>query len=229
MRRRSESIASSGAGRPGGSGTRRARRFVVYVEGARDRDILRSWTRRLSAGLGRALVESAVILGGRQPARAVSHLRERAAEAPGEVAGLCVLDRDGERDVRPLCEPELPLEFFTWSRRHIESYLLVPDAIRRGLRVDDHDGHFVRWLRRELPPIDDERCMRHVDAKRWLGPKGPLARALGRPVAPGRIARAMRPEEFHPDVHALLERLRAGLGADEGPAVVRVQAVAARR
>lgn len=207
-------------------------RALVYVEGARDRDILRSWARRLSPTLGRALVEAAVILGGRQPARAAAHLRERAAREDGEVAGLCLLDRDRDAAVSavPLPDPELRLEFFTWSRLHIESYLLVPDAIRRGLRVDDHDGHFARWMRRELPPLEDEARMRELDAKRWLGPKGPLARALGRPVSPGRIARAMRPDEFHPDVRLLLERLRALLG-DVDPAasaVVRVRAASGR-
>lgn len=201
---------------------------LVYVEGARDREILRSWARRLSPALGRALVDASVILGGRQPARAAAHLRERVASAAAPVAGLCILDRDGDPlDPAVAGEPELPLELFTWGRRHIESYLLVPDAIRRGLRIDDHDGHFTRWLHRELPPLDDEARMREVDAKRWLGPKGPLARALGRPVAPGRIARAMGTEEFHPDVAALLERLRRVLGGAAAPEV-RIRAAARR-
>jgi hypothetical protein len=220
MRRRPDPLAG------GAPAARGPDRCLVYVEGARDRDILRSWARRLSPTLGRALVEASVILGGRQPARALAHLREQTARAAAPVAGLCLLDRDrdGGGDVMPLCDEEPPLEFFTWGRRHIESYLLVPDAIRRGLRVDDHDGHFARWLHRELPPLDDEARMREVDAKRWLGPKGPLARTLGRPVAPGRIARAMRPDEFHPDVHSLLERLRALLGEAGGAPVVHVRA-----
>ena len=222
MRRRPDPLAR------GEDPATEARRALVYVEGARDRDILRSWARRLSPALGRSLVEAAVILGGRQPARAAAHLRERAARQEGEIAGLCLLDRDRDASAVPLRDPEPRLEFFTWSRLHIESYLLVPDAIRRGLRVDDHDGHFTRWLRRELPPLEDETRMREVDAKRWLGPKGPLARALGRPVSPGRIARAMRPDEFHPDVHRLLERLRTLLGDADASPVVRIRAAAGR-
>ena len=194
----------------GDAPTGRPTRAFVYVEGARDRDILRIWARRFSPALGRALVDATVILGGRQPARAVAHMRRQRAGAEQEVSGVCVLDHDGHGDVRraTLAEAGPALELFTWGRRHIESYLLVPEAIRRGLQVDDHDGHFVRWLARELPALGDERRMGEVDAKRWLSPKGPLAQALGRPVAPSRIARAMRVEEFHRDVRALLERLR---------------------
>jgi len=51
-----------------------------------------------------------------------------------------------------------------------------------------------------------------VDAKRLLDRRGPVARLAGRPVQPGRIARAMRREELHPEVMGLLERLEAGLG-----------------
>jgi hypothetical protein len=124
-----------------------------------------------------------------------------------------VLDRDGEETPEPPTEPGL--EFFTWGRRHIESYLLVPDAIRRGLRIRDHDGHFDRLMRAHLPPLDDERALRDLDAKQLLGRKGPLARFQSRPVAPGRIARVMRREELHPDVRALFARIQSGLGLVE--------------
>ena len=184
--------------------------FVVYVEGPRDGDILRSWARRLAPPrLARDLVAATVILGGRQPARAVAHLR-RLAAAGACARGLCVLDRDGGEAVS-LPEPDgVDLELFTWSRRHIESYLLVPDVIRRGL--GPRERGLDRLLREQLPPLDDEAALRAVDAKRLLDRRGPLARLLGRPLDPGRIARAMRPEEIHPEVHALLERIAAGLG-----------------
>jgi hypothetical protein len=178
---------------------------VVYVEGPRDRDILEGWARAESARLGRALNDAAVILGGRQPERAVAHFLEQREKRPG-LRGLCVLDRDGGGEPIP---PDLPgLEVYTWSRRHIESYLLVPAAIQRSLRRGDAGARAARLLRLHLPNEDDEGALRDFDAKRLLARQGPLARELGQPLAPGRIARFMRPEELHVDVSTLIERLR---------------------
>jgi hypothetical protein len=201
-------------------GGRDAVGFLVYVEGPRDRDVLGAWARRLSPRFAKELVNSTVILGGRQPARAAEHLR-RLRRLHAATRGICVLDRDGEGMPEPPSEPGL--EFFTWGRRHIESYLLVPDAIRRGLGVRDHDGHLDRLMRAHLPPPGDERALRDLDAKQFLGPKGPLARFLNRPVAPGRIARAMRSEELHPDVRALFSRIQCGFGLVETEPVVTVR------
>ena len=179
---------------------------LLYVEGPRDRDILEGWARADSAPLGRALVSAAVILGGRQPDRAAAHFAEQRAERP-ELRAICVLDRDGGSE--PTGPARLPgLEFFTWSRRHIESYLLVPGAIGRSLRVPDRDGRVARVLRQHLPAWDDERMLRDLDAKRLLASHGPLARGLGQPLALGRIARVMRHDELHADVAALIVRLR---------------------
>jgi hypothetical protein len=194
--------------------------FLVYVEGPRDRDILGAWARRFSPRLSAALVASTVILGGRKPARAAEHLRELRRHRSA-TRGICVLDRDGNQTPEPATEPGL--ELFTWSRRHIESYLLVPDAIRRGLGIRDHDGHFDRLMRAHLPALDDEGALRELDAKQLLGRKGPLARLLSRPVSPGRIARAMRLEELHPDVRALFARIQSGLGLVDSEPVVMVR------
>jgi hypothetical protein len=150
-----------------------------------------------------------VILGGRQPARAVAHFRGLRARGEAE-RGLCVLDRDGESGEPRLPEAEPGLAFFTWRRRHIESYLLVPDAIRRSARAPA-ELRIVRSLRALLPAADDEAALEDVDAKRLLARHGPLEQLLG-PLPPGRIARAMRPEELHADVWHLLERIREGLG-----------------
>ena len=179
---------------------------VLYVEGPRDRDILEGWARAASAPLGRALNAAAVILGGRQPDRAAAHFAEQREARPG-LQALCVLDRDAGGG--PAGSSRLDgLDVFTWSRRHIESYLLVPAAIQRSLRVADREGRVTRLLRQHLPACDDERTLRDLDAKRLLASHGPLARGLGEPLAPGRIARVMRPDELHADVAALIGRLR---------------------
>lgn len=184
---------------------------VVFVEGARDRDILAGWARRGSPGLARAVRDAAVILGGKRPARARAHLARLRASHPG-AAGICILDRDDGAPEAVESAAGEGLELFIWSRRHIESYLLVAGAIRRGLGRAPGGQRFERLLRASLPAGDDESALRDAAAKHLLSGNGPLARALGRPLPLGRIARAMRPEELHPDVHALLARLEALLG-----------------
>jgi len=188
--------------------------FVFYVEGARDRDLLRAWAYRLSPALERVLEHASVILGGRQPARAVEHFRAF-RDAAGEVRGLCVLDRDV--DAAPAPQSEVGLEFYTWGRRHIESYLLVPAAIRRALHLAPDDPRFERILRHQLPATNDETALREVNAKRLLGAAGSLSHTLGRSLPLGRIARAMLRTELHPDILALFERVRSGLQALGAP------------
>lgn len=192
--------------------------FVLYLEGARDRGILLAWCRRLLPATAAPLSRSTVILGGRRPARAVEHFRGLGG-APSGARGLCVLDRDGG----PVATPEHPLEpgleFFTWGRRHIESYLLVPDAISRVLGRSDANGRVGRELRRHLPPDGDERAYQDLDAKRILGPSGPLSRTLGKQIPLARVARATRPLELHPDVHGFFDTLKRALGLLEAKVV----------
>jgi hypothetical protein len=145
----------------------------------------------------------------------VEHARERRQLRAG-AAGLCVLDRDTMNGAADLPGEEPGLAFFTWGRRHIESYLLVPAAIRRSLRLPQDDRRVERALQRALGEPIDEEALRDVDAKRLLARSGELARVLGQPLAPGRIARAMRVEEFHADVRALLAALRAAFGLGSG-------------
>jgi hypothetical protein len=186
--------------------------FLLFVEGARDRGILEGWSQRHFPSLTRPLSHASVILGGRQPARAVERFRRLSSQREGARA-LCVLDRDDGSAPSPP-DASLPgLEFFTWSRRHIESYLLVPAAIRRALRLRDADPRIDRVLRDHLPAAGDESAYRALDAKRLLGSNGVLPRALGCAIPLGQVARATRAEELHADVHALFVRLRGKLAS----------------
>lgn len=180
--------------------------FILYVEGPRDREILRAWAYRLQPALAKQVIGRSVILGGRQPRRALEHFRDRGGTASGARA-VCLLDRDDGVGRAPSSEGECGLEFFTWSRRHIESYLLVPSALRRALCLDEGDATLERTLRDYLPREDDERALRDLDAKKLLGPNGVLPRKLGRQVPLGGVARATREHELHPDVHALFGRV----------------------
>ena len=176
--------------------------FFLYVEGPRDRSILRAWAQRLLPDRAPDVIADAVIMGGRRPARAVEHFRARAAGS----RGFCVLDRDEDVAAQP--EAQDGLEFFTWGRRHIESYLLVPGAIRRALSLPASDHRLEAALERELPASDDASGWRALDAKRLLAETGPLARLLGRPLPLARIARATREDELHADVHDMFGRMR---------------------
>jgi len=180
--------------------------FTLYVEGPRDREILRAWAYRLQPTLARRILSGAVILGGRQPQRALMDFRRRGGGRDGR-RGLCILDRDDGANHATPDEQEQGLEFFTWSRRHIESYLLVPAALRRALCLPESDSQFGRIVARHLPRAGDEPAFRKVDAKRLLGPNGVLPRTLGRPVPLSGVARATRENELHRDVHDLFARL----------------------
>jgi hypothetical protein len=181
------------------------------VEGPRDRSLLDAWAFRESPALASALASVTVILGGCQPLRAAEHFRDARAE-DAEVRALCVLDADRERRPPPERAREPGLEFYTWGRRHIESYLLVPGAICRALRVPPDEPRLARWFERVLPAPDDEEAFDELDAKELFAHHGELQRVLGRPVRPVQVARAMRRDELHADVRALLARLREGLG-----------------
>jgi hypothetical protein len=190
-------------------------RVILYVEGPQDRAILRAWAYRLLPSMGRRLFGASVILGGRRPARAVEHFCGAGGSDAGLV-GVCVLDRD-DGNQPPFSDSGVPgLEFFTWGRRHIESYLLIPAAIQRTLRVaPDGDRRIRRAIDAALPDSVDEAAYGQIDAKRLLGPNGDLPRVVGQPISVQRVARATRVEELHPDVHRLFDRLREGLGISQ--------------
>lgn len=185
--------------------------FVLYVEGPRDQGLLEAWAQRSSPALAELLADVTVILGGCQPARAAEHFRERRVH-DAQVRGLCVLDRDADGAPRPRAVPEPGLEFFTWGRRHIESYLLVPAAIRRSLRLAADDVRVDRYFERQLP--HDEAGLGAVDAKPLFAFQGELQQLLGRPVRPAHVARAMFAGEIHADVRGLFARVRAGARLD---------------
>lgn len=186
----------------------RSQGCFLYLEGPGDRAILEAWASRQLPAAARRLFDASVILGGRRPARALDHFRSR-----GGQRALCILDRDDGAPIAEGAEEEPGLEFFTWGRRHIESYLLVAPAIGRALRLPGEDSRVERALRPHLPESQDAAAWQELDAKRLLAPGGPLARALGAPLRPAAIARSMRSADLHADVLACIARLRAMLVA----------------
>jgi hypothetical protein len=177
--------------------------FFLYVEGPRDLEILTIWARQESRELAKQLERVGVILGGRQPERAIRHLAEHVG-----ASGVCLLDRDGGDEAVPEAVPGL--HFFQWTRRHIEAYLLVPRALRAGLAPRDDPNRLDDLLRDEIP--EDEAAFQELHAKQLLGNKGPFARALGRAPDLRRVARTMRSDDLHADIQTLFGILREGLG-----------------
>ena len=128
-----------------------------------------------------------------------------------------MLDRDHHSDDEELLHAEPGLELFTWGRRHIESYVLVPAAIERLLARRPEPGRLDRTIEWHLPAPDDEVACRAVNAKHLLGLKGPLASSFGGEIAPSEIARCMRTDELHPDVLDLYARIRSALELIDPP------------
>jgi hypothetical protein len=208
-------------------------KFVLYVEGPRDREILECWARRFNPGLARCIERSTFILGGRQPARAVADFRKRGGIAAG-YSGLIVLDRDDHPDDNPaeretedageasaVAASDSEPEVFVWGLRHIESYLLVPAAIRRLLRMAAEDRTVERFIETAGAANAPSDTGGRVHAKRTLGSGGTLSLALGTDLRAGDIARAMRIEDLHVDIRTLFDRIHvlAGLTV-KGPEVV---------
>jgi hypothetical protein len=199
-----------------------SRRFALYVEGPRDRDVLRLFAQKLSPELARTMDSCVRILGGRQPDRAAElfgQLVDQAEADAGEVPrGLCILDRDDpdrwKSSYPKNFDPEASkLEFVVWRRRQIESYLLVPRAIRGCLAKHRNDPQLDRLLDSWLPDPSDESEFRKLNAKRVLGARGPIASYLGRPLRAREIVRSMTPLEIHDDIKEVLARVRDQLGA----------------
>lgn len=210
-------------------------RFVLYVEGPRDREILAGWARHVAPVFGPTLERSTVILGGRQPARAVEDFRRRGGASAG-LSGLVVLDRDDHPADHPEDRPagselEPGLELFIWSLRHIESYLLVPAAIRRIVPHAPDDRTLHAWIERHaaaaVRPEARPGSRAGPHAKRMLGAGGALGESLGVELRAGEIAKAMRRDELHADVHDLFARIAALRGVPFRP-VVPVTDVGAR-
>ena len=205
---------NGGLGRPSDA----ASSFFLYVEGPRDEGILRLWLRRMSPPPARHLESRVVILGGRRPARAQTHFRSQGGGASG-ARGLVVLDRDHRSESGSSWPVETGLEIFTWRRRHIESYALVPAAIRRSLRSRVEPRLLERLIEDYLPPLDDEEACAAANAKKILGSKGEFARSAGGRFSPEAVARCMRVEDFHPDIFALYDRIRSATGFEQSLAV----------
>ncbi len=203
---------------------------VLYVEGKSDLDILQEWARVLNHPAVRRL-EGAFWIptaeeGGRNFAQ--RHFRALKAQVP-TLRALEVRDRNGDEGARwnglepgNLREskktPDGMLRLF-WTRYEIENYLIHPEAIYRFVSQELGEKkaeEAKKYMKEYWPSVLSEKPFETTPADRTKG-KGMIAEVL---TAAGlainaseyyRIARAMKPDEIHPDVMRMLNSIEAQL------------------
>lgn len=204
---------------------------ILYVEGTSDIELFRL----LARGIGRdeTLFDRLPvhILGGRDPKEAREHfLGVRSFSSSARA--VCVLDPDLDRKSlldRVNHNSEPGLEFRLWERRHLESYLLVPEAIERAIFPEKPlmEGYISKRFRDFLSEqpravvfpeaVQDYRTlsldwMKTFDAKREVFSPGEedgsfLLREGHPDIAPQHVAQCMRQEEIHDDVRNAIARI----------------------
>ncbi len=196
-------------------------RGVLYCEDESDGRILEAWAKQLDHPARRFFDNPFLYpLGGRRAREARQHLFGLRA-ADREVRGLLLLDSDN----RPNDQHDVNadgLYTHVWKRYEIENYLLVPTALARFLRGEDGDDWIVREiLGRDLPasaiddPLRDSEALIRIPASKSILPQ--LFEGTRPPLRKAdyyRIAEAMKPEEIHPEVVQVLDRIAALLPKD---------------
>ena len=104
-----------------------------------------------------------------------------------------------------------------WKRRHIESYLLVPAAIRRCIERDTGHPDVDRFLADHLPDMSNDAALREFDAKQLLGNKGPISRTFSRPIRPRDIVHCMSPDDIHSDIREFFQCVLDTLSPESAP------------
>jgi hypothetical protein len=198
-------------------------RAVLYCEGQSDFDILRAWAEVLDHPARAFFAEPFFHSnGGRSPREAKAHLFALRAIHPN-MRGLLLVDGDNrEIEDREIATDGLAI--VRWRRYEIENYLLVPAAIQRLLTPEEEAlfapltaDRAIEYLRTQLPgsffddPLSDAtQAAVEVPASKKLLPQ--MFQAAGRPMEKSdffMLAEKMRPDEIHPDVRTVLDKIAA--------------------
>ena len=184
---------------------------ILYVEGETDASILSEWARILGHPsrdfLSRPFVHP---LGSRHIRAAKEHFFAMQAVYPA-MRGLCLLD--GDNRTRPDTElAEAGLEITRWKRYEIENYLLIPEAIKRFVNFPLMESIVDKEFGKQVPagthPFSDHAALCRVKASvEFLEPW--LAKA-GRPTLKKDLhllAGMMEPDEIHPEVVGVLDKI----------------------
>jgi len=197
---------------------------VLYLEGDTDLAILKAWTKTLRHPLGHFLETGLVyILGGSNKRKIQQHTYAVKAVAQ-HARCVALLDRNTKADLE---EKKKDLLILRWKRAEIENYLLVPSAIKRVVceelppllanaackRVDE-------WFAR-LPSEENmrERILANSPASKDLLPEILMPSSESPTILKKseyyRIAEAMEPDEIHPDVKEMLDKIYKKLRLEE--------------
>lgn len=225
-------------------GTLIDRKLLLYVEGETDEACFHGWSRALSsdpafARLGEAMDRVAFIPLKGGSAKEMLEQADRHFKAcrflGQDPIRLLVLDRnDGKWQARTKTDEQL----LVWSKQHIESYLLVPDAWVRAVEeaaerqfalarqrgvdavssffAEQSRGLVVDWLH------STDELFRDVNAKRMLfearrdkadGYDALAARLYDAGVVVARedVCAVMKPDEVHEDVKTVCTKILAAL------------------
>ena len=184
---------------------------ILYVEGTTDSSILFQWARILEHPSREYLSRPFVhVLGGRNLHEARRHFFAIRAVEP-KMRALCLLDGDNRN------EPDIDLfgeglEVTRWQRYEIENYLLIPEAIKRFIGFPLAEQLIDQEFDRQIPPGTD-LLGDHVS---WVRVKAsteflePLQAKVEKST-PKRdlylLAGVMEPDEIHPEVVDMLDRI----------------------
>lgn len=198
-----------------GAGSGRA----LYVEGMSDYYFLRAWAKILGHPL-RALLSDAqsllvVPMGGRNPKGVRDHFFALQGVRP-DIRGYAVVDKNNKASVPHSSDDNL--KFGMWGRYEIENYLLNLDVIVRfaGQAAVEDPGMFAKSAAEAFrnsvtsdvlsDPFAENDITHYAPLSKGLLPRV-LADARIRKNEFHRIAEVMKPEEIHPDIRRMLDRM----------------------
>jgi len=205
---------------------------ILYVEGHTDLEILRAWANVLnhpvSDLLKRVFWRPTVweLRHGADGIKAQDHY-DALRLVRDDLPGLVLIDGDAHPDIQSTEITGHGLQRLRWKRYEIESYLLHPEALKRFVEeqvgieaAEPHIEDLKRHFEENYPPaflkdpFADTPYLKNTKARTDLLP--PALDAAGIPGFPYtrfyEIARAMKPEEIHPEVIEKLDRIMEAFG-----------------
>jgi predicted ATPase len=198
----------------------------LYVEAESDLALLKAWAEALNHPLTAWFKQTVPgpsyhCMNGKNPKEAKAHLFALRQGLNKPLTGFILLDNDNQTPEPFEEEPKNGIHGHVWERYEIENYLLHPTSLARFViapaqgRTDLESQAGLAYLRKQLPPhffvapLDNSETLKAVPASKKLLPEF-LAHVGLSDLRKGdyyRIAQVMQPEEIHPEVVQVLDRI----------------------